>query len=104
MSRATEQSQPCPTCTGPTRETVNLVCQTCGTDYGAPATAAVDALGNALSEAWWNFGAMPLGLAVRDQLAEQLLRSQWYADVVTTAEERGRDQERHRARMRDLRT
>lgn len=24
----------CPTCTGPTRETVGMVCQTCGTDYG----------------------------------------------------------------------
>lgn len=27
----------CPTCTGPTRETVGLVCQTCGRDYGDPA-------------------------------------------------------------------
>ena len=26
---------PCPTCSGPIRETVGLVCQTCGTDYGA---------------------------------------------------------------------
>ncbi len=26
----------CPTCTGPIRETVGLVCQTCGTDYGTP--------------------------------------------------------------------
>jgi hypothetical protein len=25
---------PCPTCTGPTRETTGLVCQTCGHDYG----------------------------------------------------------------------
>ena len=25
---------PCPTCSGPIRETVGLVCQTCGTDYG----------------------------------------------------------------------
>lgn len=25
----------CPTCEGPIRETVGLVCQTCGTDYGA---------------------------------------------------------------------
>ena len=25
---------PCPTCRGPIRETVGLVCQTCGTDYG----------------------------------------------------------------------
>lgn len=24
---------PCPTCSGPTRETVGMVCQTCGTDY-----------------------------------------------------------------------
>lgn len=24
----------CPTCTGQVRETVGLVCQTCGTDYG----------------------------------------------------------------------
>jgi hypothetical protein len=28
---------PCPTCTGQTRETVGMVCQTCGTDYGPPA-------------------------------------------------------------------
>ena len=27
---------PCPTCRGPIRETVGLVCQTCGTDYGRP--------------------------------------------------------------------
>ena len=27
------QEHPCPTCTGPTRETVGMVCQTCGTDY-----------------------------------------------------------------------
>lgn len=25
----------CPTCSGPSRETVDMVCQTCGTDYGA---------------------------------------------------------------------
>jgi hypothetical protein len=24
---------PCPTCSGPIRETTNLVCQTCGRDY-----------------------------------------------------------------------
>jgi hypothetical protein len=28
---------PCPTCSGPVRETTGLVCQTCGTDYGKPA-------------------------------------------------------------------
>lgn len=27
---------PCPTCQGPVRETVGMVCQTCGRDYGAP--------------------------------------------------------------------
>ena len=27
------QEHPCPTCTGPIRETVGMVCQTCGTDY-----------------------------------------------------------------------
>lgn len=27
---------PCPTCTGPVRETVGMVCQTCGTDYSRP--------------------------------------------------------------------
>jgi hypothetical protein len=26
---------PCPTCSGPVRETVGMVCQTCGTDYAA---------------------------------------------------------------------
>lgn len=30
---------PCPTCTGGTRETTGLVCQTCGTDYGTGAEA-----------------------------------------------------------------
>lgn len=25
---------PCPACSGPSRETVGMVCQTCGTDYG----------------------------------------------------------------------
>ncbi|GAA0494694.1 hypothetical protein Ade02nite_19890 [Paractinoplanes deccanensis] len=25
----------CPTCSGPSRETVGMVCQTCGTDYAA---------------------------------------------------------------------
>jgi hypothetical protein len=28
---------PCPTCTGRLRETVGMVCQTCGTDYGPTA-------------------------------------------------------------------
>jgi len=32
----------CPTCTGPIRETVGLVCQTCGTDYGTPALNACE--------------------------------------------------------------
>lgn len=27
---------PCPTCAWPNRETVDMVCQTCGTDYGTP--------------------------------------------------------------------
>lgn len=27
----------CPTCSGPTRETVGMVCQTCGTDYAPDA-------------------------------------------------------------------
>lgn len=26
---------PCPTCSGPIRETVGMVCQACGTDYAA---------------------------------------------------------------------
>lgn len=30
-------AKPCPTCSGPSRETVGMVCQTCGTDY-APLT------------------------------------------------------------------
>jgi hypothetical protein len=36
----------CPTCSGPIRETVNMVCQTCGTDYGRPAAElrAIDAV------------------------------------------------------------
>lgn len=29
-----ETTAPCPTCSGPSRETVGMVCQTCGTDYG----------------------------------------------------------------------
>lgn len=29
-----QQATPCPTCSGPSRETVGMVCQTCGTDYG----------------------------------------------------------------------
>lgn len=29
----------CPTCSGPVRETVGMICQTCGTDYSAPAVA-----------------------------------------------------------------
>ena len=28
----------CPTCTWPNRETVDMVCQTCGADYSAPQT------------------------------------------------------------------
>lgn len=35
MSQSTENDQPCPTCTWPSRETVNGVCQTCGTNYNA---------------------------------------------------------------------
>jgi hypothetical protein len=29
--------EPCPTCMGPIRETTDMVCQTCGRDYGPPA-------------------------------------------------------------------
>lgn len=29
---------PCPTCTGRSRETAGMVCQTCGTDYAPEAT------------------------------------------------------------------
>jgi hypothetical protein len=29
----------CPTCSGPVRETVGMICQTCGTDYATPASA-----------------------------------------------------------------
>lgn len=32
-------SEPCPTCSGPVRVTVGMVCQTCGTDY-APESIA----------------------------------------------------------------
>jgi len=33
---AASEQEPCPTCSWPSRETVGMVCQTCGTDYGAP--------------------------------------------------------------------
>lgn len=33
--RAAWVPAPCPTCSGPVRETVGMVCQTCGTDYAA---------------------------------------------------------------------
>lgn len=47
--RAQEQ-RPCPTCSGPTRETVGMICQTCGTDYAPdPAMAASVAV---FSAAW----------------------------------------------------
>jgi hypothetical protein len=36
-SQVMEVLRACPTCSGPTRETVGMVCQTCGTDY-APDT------------------------------------------------------------------
>lgn len=39
---------PCPTCTGPGRQTVGMVCPTCGTDYG---TTAGDELTAQLAEA-----------------------------------------------------
>ena len=29
----TDPAAPCPTCSGPIRETVGMVCQTCGTNY-----------------------------------------------------------------------
>lgn len=29
----TDRQNGCPTCSGPSRETVGMVCQTCGTDY-----------------------------------------------------------------------
>jgi len=40
---------PCPTCSGPSRETVGMVCQTCGTDY-APDS--------------WQFPRLPDGVAL----------------------------------------
>lgn len=36
MLRPELRPEPCPTCSGPSRETVGMVCQTCGTDYGRP--------------------------------------------------------------------
>lgn len=35
VARREELLKPCPTCSGPARETVGMVCQTCGTDYAA---------------------------------------------------------------------
>lgn len=36
-----QENRPCPTCSGPSRETVGMVCQTCGIDYAPhPAMAA----------------------------------------------------------------
>lgn len=35
VAEAAEARAGCPTCEGPSRETVGMVCQTCGTDYGA---------------------------------------------------------------------
>lgn len=32
-------AEPCPTCEGPIRETVSMVCQTCGRDYAQPTAA-----------------------------------------------------------------
>lgn len=34
----------CPTCQGPGRETVGMVCETCGTDYGPDLVAGLDDL------------------------------------------------------------
>jgi hypothetical protein len=33
---------PCPTCSGPVRETVGMVCQTCGTDYSTTPPLRID--------------------------------------------------------------
>jgi hypothetical protein len=33
---------PCPTCSGPVRETVGMVCQTCGTDYSTSPPLRID--------------------------------------------------------------
>jgi hypothetical protein len=37
VQREIDRRTPCPTCSGPIRETTNMVCQTCGTDYGSAA-------------------------------------------------------------------
>jgi hypothetical protein len=43
---------PCPTCSGPIRETVGMVCQTCGTDYGAtPAPESCQAIAERIAAA-----------------------------------------------------
>ena len=39
--------QPCPTCSGPSRETVRMACPTCGTDYGAGPLLYAPLRGNA---------------------------------------------------------
>lgn len=41
----TAEQAPCPTCSGPIRETVDMVCQTCGTDY-APDSQPADGDGD----------------------------------------------------------
>lgn len=45
---------PCPTCSGPSRETVGMVCQTCGTDYAPDA---------------WNYPRLPAGVDLHACLA-----------------------------------
>lgn len=42
----------CPTCTWPSRETVGMVCQTCGTDYGADEHT----LDDEIAQLGWNDG------------------------------------------------
>lgn len=39
LTGASPSPAPCPTCSGPIRETVGMVCQTCGKDYGTPEPA-----------------------------------------------------------------
>ena len=42
LNREPTPDAPCPTCAFPRRETVGLVCQTCGRDYGATSEVLAD--------------------------------------------------------------
>lgn len=71
----------CPTCSWPSRETVGMVCQSCGTDYGTPEPDAYRDVNGTL---WLNLRKRPYLPGVYDATAASV--PLWFTRVMPEGE------------------